>query len=149
ALRAGQEAALPGVPCRGDASHALHVLGKVVRHLEGRAYEAPAGGGDLGRQLATPGKRRDRPKPSLAQRLRLARLAEARAVALDDDVALLWPWLRDDILSVAGPDCATRVALSDLVVAALQGREAAGPKGPKQARTLLQNHRPALLAFAA
>lgn len=147
ALRAGQELALPGVPCRGDVFHAVYVFQKVVRHLESRAYEALAACVDLERQLATPGKRRDRLKPSLTQRLRLARLAEAQAVALYDDVALLQSWLRDDILSVAGPDYATRVAMYDFVVAQLQGREALGPKGIKQVRTLLENHRPALLAF--
>ena len=41
---------------------------------------------------------------------------EARAVALYDDVALLQSWLREDILSVAGPDHASRVALYDFVV---------------------------------
>jgi hypothetical protein len=149
ALRAGQEMALPGVPCRGDVFHALYVLGKVVRHLENRAYEALTLCVELERQLATPGKRRDKNKTSLVARLWQARRAEARAVALSDDVTLLWSWLRDDILSVAGPDYATRVALYDFVVAELRGREVSGPKGLQKARTLLQNHRPALLAFVA
>jgi hypothetical protein len=139
--------ALPGVPCRGDVFHALHVFQKVVRQLENRAYEALTLCVDLERRLATPGKRRDKNKTSLVARLWQARRAEARAVALSDDVALLWSWLRDDILSVAGPAYDTRVALYDFVVAELRGREASGPKGLKKARTLLQNHRPALLAF--
>jgi hypothetical protein len=147
ALRAGQELALPGVPCRGDVFHALYVFQKVVRSLESRAYEALALRLDLERQLATPGKRRDRNKASLVARLWQARLAEAQALALYDDMALLLSWLRKDILSVAGPDYATRVALYDFVVAELQAREASGPKGLKQARTLLQNHRSALLGF--
>lgn len=147
ALRAGQELALSGVPCRGDIFHAVYVFEKVVRSLESRAYEALNLCVDLQRQLATPGKRRDRNKTSLVARLWQARLAEAQAVALYDDMALLQSWLRNDILSVAGPDYPTRVALYDFVVAELQAREASGPKGIKQVRTLLQNHRPALLAF--
>jgi hypothetical protein len=146
-LRAGQEMALPGVPCRGDVFHAVYEFGKVVRHLESRAYEALGLRVDLERQLATPGKRRDRLKYSLVQRLCRARLAEAQALGLYDDIALLQSWLRKDIVSVAGPDYATRVALYDFVVAELQAREALGPQGIKKVRTLLQNQRPALLAF--
>jgi hypothetical protein len=148
-LRAGQALALPGVPCRGDVFHAEQEFQQVVRQLESRAYEALALRVDLERQRATPGKRRDRNKASLVARLWQARLAEAQAVALYDDLALLQSWLRDDILSVAGPDYASRVALYDFVVAQLQAREALGPRGIKQVRTLLQNQRPALLAFVA
>ena len=147
ALRAGQELALPEVPCRGDVFHALYVFQKAVRYLESLAYEALAVRGDLERQLATPGKRRDRLKQSLTQQLRHARAAETQALALYDDMVLLQSWLRKDILSVAGPDAATRVALYDFVVAEVQAREASGPKGIRQVRTLLQNQRPALLAF--
>jgi hypothetical protein len=149
ALRAGQALALPGVPCRGDVFHALYVFQKVIRTLESRAYEAVALRLDLQRQLATPGKRRDKNKASLVARLWQARLVETRAVALYDDSALLQSWLRDDILSVAGPDYASRVALYDFVVAELQAREALGPKGLKQVRTLLQNQQSALLAFVS
>jgi hypothetical protein len=148
-LRAGQALALPGVPCRGDVFHAEQEFQQVVRQLESRAYEALALRVDLERRRATPGKRRDRNRSSLIARLWQARLAEAQAVALYDDLALLQSWLREDILSVAGPDYASRVALYDFVVAQLQAREALGPRGIKQVRTLLQNQRPALLAFVA
>jgi hypothetical protein len=149
ALRAGQEIALPGVPCRGDVFHAEYVFQKALRCLESRAYEAVALRGDLERQLATPGKRRDKNKSSLVARLWQAQRAEAQAVALYDDSAVLLSWLGNDILSVAGPDYPTRVALYDFVVAELQAREGLGPKGLKQVRTLLQNHQPALLAFVS
>ena len=39
-LRAGQGLALPAVPCRGDAFHALYCVGPLVRYLENRAYDA-------------------------------------------------------------------------------------------------------------
>lgn len=59
-LRAGQKLALPGVPCRGDVFHALYEFGQVVRYLESLAYQAMVLCLSLQRQLATPGKRRDR-----------------------------------------------------------------------------------------
>ena len=89
ALRAGQEVAMPGVPCRGDVFHILYEWGHLLRYLETLAYAALTKRVDLQRQLATPGKRRDRQKRSLQVRLQLARAAEAKAVALYDDLALL------------------------------------------------------------
>src|SRR5262245_16996159 len=38
-LRAGQAAALPGVPCRGDVFHALQAVTPLVRFLVNRAYD--------------------------------------------------------------------------------------------------------------
>ena len=57
---------------------------------------------------------------SLAKQLSYARSAEAKAIALADEVALLARWLRDDILSVAGPEYAIRRDLLDFVVAELR-----------------------------
>lgn len=48
---------------------------------------------------------------------------EARAVALAADVATLLKWLREDVLSLAGPDHATRRELFDFIVAELRLRE--------------------------
>jgi len=146
-LRAGQKLALPEVPCRGDVFHALYECGKVVRHLESLAYQALSVRLDLERQLNTPGKRRDRFKGSLTQRLRYARPAETEAIAVYDEVAVLVSWLRDDILSVRGPALATRRELYDFVIAELQAREPSGPKRLREIRKLLQNQREELLAF--
>jgi len=148
-LRAGQEAALPGVPRRGDVFHAVYELQKVVSYLERLAYEALALRLKLERQRARPGKQRDRQKHSLARRLCQARQREGQAVALYDDLAVLQSWLQNDILSVSGPDYATRVALYDFVVAQMQAREGLGPQGIKEVRTSLHNQRQSLLAFAA
>jgi hypothetical protein len=147
-LRAGQEQALPDVPCWGDVFHPLHDLQQLRTALENKAYQAIATRSDLERQQATPGKRRDRLKLSLAQQLRHARPAEAQAIALADDVALLMRWLREDILSVQGPAHADRVALYDFVVAELQARESACPS-LSPVRRMLKNQRSSLLAFAA
>ena len=58
--------------------------------------------------------------PGLPQKLSYAQPAEAKAIALADAVALLARWLRDDILSVAGPEYAIRRDLLDFVVAELR-----------------------------
>ena len=110
-LRAGHQEALPGCPCRGDVFHALYDVGPLVRYLENRAYEAIDIRTKLERKQATAERRHGRKDQSLAKQLSYARPAEAKAIALADEVALLARWLRDDILSVAGPEYAIRRAL--------------------------------------
>ena len=63
-------------------------------------------------------------------------------------MALLARWLRDDILSVAGPEYAIRRDLLDFVVAELRARESACPHRIRPVRTLLEKQRDNLLAFA-
>ena len=124
-LRAGHQEALPEVPCRGDVFHALYDVGPLVRYLENRAYEAIDTRTKLERKQATAERRGRKDQSlaqkdqSLAQKLSYARSAEAKAIALADEVALLARWLRDDILSVAGPEYAIRRDLLDFVVAEL------------------------------
>ena len=119
-LRAGHKEALPGRPCRGDVFHALYDVGPLVRYLENRAYEAIDTRTKLERKRATAQRRHGRKDQSLATQLSHARPAEAKAIALADEVALLARWLRDDILSVAGPEYAIRRDLLDFVVAELR-----------------------------
>jgi hypothetical protein len=147
ALRAGQEVALEGVPCRGDVFHILYEWGRVLRYLETLAYAAVTKRLDLERQLARPGKRRDQQKRSLQVRLWQARAAEAKAVALYDDLALLRRWLGEDILCVAGPNYATRRSLFDFLIAEVQARVPLGPPGVKEVCQSLSFQREALLAF--
>ena len=148
-LRAAQAEALPDVPCRGDVFHVLDEAVPLVTSLENRAYDAIAACAELQRQQADHERRHGRKAADVAARLRHARPAEARAVALAEDVALLVRWLREDILAVAGPDHATRAALYDWVVAELRAREPQCPRRIRPVRTLLQNRRDALLDFAA
>jgi hypothetical protein len=148
ALRAGHELALPGVACRGDVFHALHELTPLVRYLENRAYEAINICAKLERKPATAERRTGRKNQDLAQKLRSARQAEAKAIALAEDVALLARWMREDILSVAGPEYSLRCALYDFVVAELRVRESACSHRIKPVRQLLENQRAPLLAFA-
>ena len=118
-LRAGHQEVLPEVPCRGDVFHALYHTGPLVRYLENRAYEAMNVCAKLERKQATTARRRGCKDQSLATKLSYARPAEAKAIVLADEVALLARWLRDDILSVAGPEYAIRRDLFDFVVAEL------------------------------
>ena len=147
-LRAGHKEALPEVPCRGDVFHALYDVGPLVRYLENRAYEAIDTRTKLERKRATAQRRPGRKDQSLAKQLSYARSAEAKAIALADEVALLARWLRDDILSVAGPEYAIRRDLLDFVVAELRARESACPQRIRPVRTLLEKQRDNLLAFA-
>jgi hypothetical protein len=150
ALRAGQALALPGIPCRGDVFHPFYEeVGPLVRSLEARAYQAIAARTKLEKQLATPGKRRDRQRASLAQKLRHARPAEAAAIALADDVALLARWLRQDVLAVNGLGYDARRELYDFVLSQLRARQGVGPPALPAACAALENQRDDLLAFAA
>jgi hypothetical protein len=147
-LRAGHKEALPGCPCRGDVFHALYEVGPLVGYLENRAYGAIDTRAKLEHKQATAERRRGRKDPSLARKLSYARSAEAKAIALADEVALLARWLRDDILSVSGPEYAIRLDLLDFVVAELRARESACPHRIRPVRTLLEKQRHNLLAFA-
>jgi hypothetical protein len=146
-LRAGHQEALPGCPCRGDVFHALHAIGPLVRYLENRAYEAIDARTKLERKQATAERRRGRKDQGLTSKLSYARSAEAKAIALADEVALLAHWLRYDILSVAGPGYAIRRDLFDFVVAELCAREPACPHRIRPVRTMLENQGDNLLAF--
>ena len=116
-LRAGHQEALPEVPCRSDVFHALYHTGPLVRYLENRAHEAMDACAKLERKQATTERRRGRKNQGLARKLSYARSAEAKAIALADEVALLARGLRDDILVVAGLEYAIRRDLFDFVVA--------------------------------
>ncbi len=147
-LRAGQAVALPDVPCRGDVFHALQTATPLVGYLENRAYEAIANRSRLEERQARSEHRQGRKDQSLASQLRYARVAEAEAIALAEEVATLIGWLRQDILAVRGPDYATRVALYDWLVAELRLREPLCPHKIRPVRCLLENQHDHLLAFA-
>jgi hypothetical protein len=147
-LRAGQRLAMPEVPCRGDVFHALYEITPLVRTLENRAYEAMEACQQLEQQKAKR-QRQGHAVLDLAQKLRHARPAEAQAIALADDVALLVRWLQRDLFAVSALAYADRCALYDFVVAELRAREAPGPRGIRAARCFLENHRDELLEFAA
>jgi len=147
-LRAGQALAMPEVPCRGDVFHALQLLHPLVRFLENRAYEAIATRTALERKK-TQCRRRGKRTQGIALRASRARQAETKAIALAEEVKLLADWLRHDILSLAGPDHATRCVLYDFVVAELRLREPLCPHRIGPVVRALANQRDDLLSFAA
>jgi hypothetical protein len=147
-LRSGQEQALPGVPCRGDVFHCLYEVGPLVRYLENRAYDATETVEKLSRKQSQHERRKGRKDPKVAQRLRYAKEAEAKAMALAEDVATLSGWLRQDILTVAGPDYQTRRELLEFVVAELLQREPMCEQRIGPVRSMLVNQGADLLAFA-
>lgn len=147
-LRAGQTVAMPEVPCRGDVFHALQTVLPLVTFLENRAYDAIATRADLERKKARRRWRGQRTR-DLACRIGRARRTEDQAIALAEDVAMLFDWLRYDILSLVGPDHATRRELYDFVVAELLARESLCPYRIDPVVRALKNQRDQLLAFAA
>jgi hypothetical protein len=147
-LRAGQEQALPEVPCRGDVFHCLYEVGPLVRYLENRAYDAMNAVEKLKRQQKRHHRSKGRKNLSVVRRLHLAERAEAKAITLADDVATLARWLQGDILAVAGPDHETRLRLLDLVVAELALREPQCEHRIRPVRSMLANQGKDLLAFA-
>jgi hypothetical protein len=152
-IRAGQKRALPGVPCRGDVFHALQESTLVVNYLENRAYDTIAVQDKLEQKKAKlhTQARRDqlRQLQALGRKAFLAAQAQAKAVALADDVALLARWLHHDVFAVSGLPYGDRCALFDFILAELQARQPFCPHRLGPFCTLLKNHRDQLLAFAA
>ena len=147
-LRAGQQLALPDVPCRGDVFHCLYEVGPLVRYLENRAYDAMDAVEKLKRQQKRHQSRKGRKNMSVVQKCRHAQQAAAKAITLADDVATLVGWLRQDILAVAGPDHESRRQLLDFVVAELASREQQCEHRIRPVRGMLANQGKDLLAFA-
>jgi hypothetical protein len=147
-IRAGQALAMPKVPCRGDVFHALQTVQSLVTFLENRAYAAIGTTADLQRKKARL-QWRGRRTQGVAVKLCRAQREEARAVALATDMATLLQWLREDVLSLAGPDHATRRELFDLIVAELRTRESFCPHRIGPVVRALTNQRDDLLAFAS
>ena len=127
------------MPCTTSGRWSVTWRTGPTKHIDPRAK--------LERKQAT-AKRRGRKDQNLLTKLSYARPAEAKAIALADEVALLARWLRDDILSVAGPEYAIRRDLLDFVVAELVGAgESACPHRIRPVRTLLEKQRDNLLSF--
>lgn len=147
-IRAGQALAMPEVPCRGDVFHALQTVQSLATFLENRAYAAIGITADLQRKKARL-RWRGRRTQAVAVKLGHAQREETRAVALAADVATLLQWLREDVLSLAGPDHATRRELFDFLVAELRRREPLCPHRIGPVVRALANQRHDLLAFAS
>ena len=147
ALRAGQELALPGTPCRGDHFHLLRDFETAVDCLERRAYEAIENCEKREAEMARL-RRQGKPLGSVAQYLYHARAECEPATTLYEDIRLLLSWLRHDVVGVAGPAYAERCELYDFVVAELRARVSLCPQRLKPLCRSLENGRGEFLAFA-
>ena len=83
-----------------------------------------------------------------SKRLALAEQAEAMAINLADDINALAEWLRNDILALAGADANTRRQLLDFAIESLRQKEHLRPNRIRPVRSMLENQRDLLLAFA-
>lgn len=146
ALRAGQAAAWPQVPCHGDVFHAERELGKLASYLAHRSAGCTSARQKLERQMER--RKRHGQGNQVSERLTVARQAESAAMALARDVRLLADWLRQDILSLAGPALTTRQELFDFVVQELAQREPLCPHRIGPVRRALASQRDQLLGFA-
>jgi hypothetical protein len=143
-LRRGQELAWPNIPCRGDVFHPLYDIGKLTTFLENRANSALT----IVKQLEQKKKKAKRNlKPKFLRRLISARKEAKIAVQLAKDITLLSQWLKNDILSVTGPDFSSRQELLKFVVAELEAREIYCSHRIKPVRRLLGLQGENLLAF--
>lgn len=148
ALRAGQEEVMPDTPCHSDVFHAAMEVTEVVTRLENQAYASMTTCANLQRKIAR-NKQHGQPVQSNVNQLSHATRRQALAMALADDVALLARWLQFDVLALAGPPHADRLALYDFIVAELSARVPQAPTLLGPLVTYLKNQRDDLLLFAA
>ena len=151
-IRAGQQRAMPDVPCRGDVFHALHEITPVVSFLENRAYDTIRAHDKLAHKktkLQQQGRRDQRGQvQALSRKVAATAHEQAQAITLADDIAVLAHWLGADVFAVSALPFADRAALFDFIVAELQARAPLCPHRIGPVCTLLKNHRQQLLAFA-
>lgn len=145
-LRAGQAAAWEDTPCHGDVFHAERELGNLATFLERRATGCQTALEKLQRKMQRAKKRGK--GNTLSKKLASARKAAERMVPLARDIRTLADWMQKDILSLAGPRLVDRQALYDYVVEELRARESLCSYRIRPVRTLLENQRDNLLAFA-
>lgn len=86
---------------------------------------------------------------SLVRRLVYATQEQTQAIQLADDLTWLARWLGQDILALAGPGHAERLALYDFIRGELEARVAQAPNLIRPLGTYLKNQRDDLLDFAA
>jgi hypothetical protein len=151
-IRAGQERAKLGVPCRGDIFHAHHELTPVVTFLENRAYDAITTQDKFARKttkLQRQGRRNQSGQvAALSRKVAAAAAEQTKAITLADDIAVLARWLGADVFAVSALPYVDRSTLFDFIVAELETRVPQCPHRLGPVCTLLKNHRDQLLAFA-
>lgn len=144
-LRAGQAAAWPDVPCYGDVFHAQYELGKLVRFLENRAASASSKLEKFEAKMLKAKKNGEGQKVSKS--LALTRQKHKEISLLAEQISILSDWMREDVLSLAGPDIKIRRELFDFIVEEIEKQEAIFSYKIRPVRISLQNQRDILLGF--
>lgn len=147
ALRAGQAAAWGTTPCYGDVFHCEYNLTKLATYLERRALGCISVCTKLEHKMQKAKQRGCGYK--LSKKLGLARQAETKALELAQDIQLLSDWMKNDILSLSGPNVIIRTELFDFVIEELNIREHLCSHRIRPIITALQNQKKDLLAFAS
>jgi hypothetical protein len=80
-----------------------------------------------------------------AERWQAAQAVEAQAIVLADDLALLFEWMRTDVLGLAGESPEARAVLYDFIVQELAQRQNLCPHRLRPLVKTLRNHRQVLL----
>jgi hypothetical protein len=145
-LRAGQSLAFEGTPCHGDVFHVQHQFESLANTLTSMADGDRSRRRKLQAGLA-PSQLFD-PAAERVIELDLAQQDGAQSSALARDVRTLSQWLGRDVLSLAGPDAATRRELFDFIVEELRRRESADLRRIRPLRVALQHQQDDLLAGA-
>jgi hypothetical protein len=143
-LRLGHELAGCGFACDYDVFHALKMFRDVSQFTENRAWGALRTVEKLKRRKDRTG-RRAAPTP---QRLAAVEKQTSQAIALADDLALLYEWMRTEVLGLAGESLPVRRELFDFVLGELEMRLPLCAHRLQPLIKTLRNHRELLLGFA-
>lgn len=145
-LRAGQAAAWSNTPCHGDVFHILRQFGQLVFFLERRANGAITSRDQLEAQMKRAKKKAC--GHTLSKKLALARQKEKTAIQLAEDVEILFDWMKNDVLALAGDSFSDRQLLFNFIVSELVRCESKCPHRIRPVRIALSNQQSDLLAFA-
>lgn len=147
ALRAGQKAVMPDIPCHGDVFHIQQQFEQVANGLTRQAQGAMTRRIKLEQQIAK-ARLTGRVTRKLTGQLVHAKRRERELVCLTQDIKTLLQWLSHDVLELAGPSLAVRQELFDFIEVELQQRESQQHPTIRKLRKALHHQREQLLAFA-
>ena len=145
-IRAGQKAAWGDKPCHGDVWHIFDQCEALWRNLAKKAQGATTQREKLQQKMAEAKLKGKGNK--FSAKLTKAHKNEIILQKLTNDIKILLYWLRNDILSLAGPEWSERLELMNFIIEELRLREDQTHKGIKTLRTALSNQKGDLLAFA-
>jgi hypothetical protein len=145
ALRAGQRAAWPEVPCHGDVFHPEKLLQELCTFLTRRIPAYTLAREKVQRRYEQ--IERSCQRQTLGHPLARARREEQEAITAATVVRILTEWMEQDVLAVAGPPLAQREELYDFLVTELERYQRHAPQRIRSLVRLLRNQRTVLLAF--